>query len=261
MAYLRDTAIVLKNEPFREQDAWVTLYGREHGKLVAVARGARTWQAKQLGHLEPLSCVEVMIAHGQAFDKLAVARTTSARQKLRSSLEGLAVASAFADLVAQATHPQAPDERIFELCRDLITSVEDLSTSISPERATLLYASAVMHLLSELGYGSQLDACVVCHQKLGDRAWAVSPAGGLVCPTCLPYESSWRDRAVFLDQNMRKLLLFLARVSYQDVLKVSAPPGYFRSVSLAVEELVQVLPIKQRPHGFQTISFLLQPAG
>lgn len=261
MAYLRDTAIVLKNEPFREQDSWVTLYGREHGKLVAVARGVRSWKAKQLGHLEPLSCVEVMIARGQAFDKLAVARTSGSRQQLRTSLEGMVIGSAFADLVAQATQPQAPDEEIFFLCRDVLTCLEKLSTTISPERATLIYASAVMHLLEHLGYGSHLDACVVCHQKLGDESWAIGTLGGLVCSSCLRREPGMRERAVFLDPNMRKLLLFLARVSCEEVLKISAPPGYFRAVTQAVEELVQVLPIKQQPHGFQTISFLLQPAG
>lgn len=261
MPYLRDTAIVLKSEPFREQDARVTLYGREHGKLIAVARGARTWKAKQRGHLEPLALIEVMIAHGQAFDKLAVARATTSRWKLRSSLVGVAIASAFLDLVAEATQPQAPDEEIFFLSQNLLQCLEGLSEEISPERATLVYASSVMHLLAHLGYSSQLDACVVCHASLGDEAWAVGAAGGLVCSSCLRHEPSWRERAVFLDPAMRKLLLFLARVSCQDVLKISAPPGYFRAVTQAVEELVQVLPIKTRPHGFQTISFLLQPAG
>jgi DNA repair protein RecO (recombination protein O) len=261
MAYLRDLAIVLKNEPFREHDSWVTLYGKEQGKMIAVARGARTWKAKQLGHLEPLSCVEVMIAHGQAFDKLAVARAAGSRQKLRQSLEGLTIGSAFANLVAQATQPQAPDEAIFLLCRDLLQCLENLSAAISPERATLVYASAVMHLLAHLGYGSHLDACVLCQTRLEEEAWAVGTAGGLLCPSCLRREAGLRERAVFLDPSMRKLLLFLARVSCEDVLKVSAPPGYFRVATQAVEELVQVLPIRERPHGFQTISFLLQPAG
>ena len=261
MAYLRDTAIVLKNEPFREQDAWITLYGKEHGKLVAVARGARSWKAKQLGQLEPLSCVEVMIAKGQAFDKLAVAQMRGTRRGLRASLEGVAIAAAFADLVSQATQPNAPDEAIFTLSQHLFTCLSALPSGMSPERATLVYAGAVMQLLGLLGYGSQLDACVLCHTKLEDQAWAIGPAGGLVCGSCLRREPAWRERAVPLSKDMRKLLLFLVRVSGEEVLKLSAPPGYFRTVTQAVEELVQVLPLKTSPHGFHTISFLLQPLG
>lgn len=261
MPYLRDTAIVLKNEPFREHDSKVTLYGQEHGKIVAVARGVRKWNAKQLGHLEPLSCVEVMIAQGQAFDKLAVARTNGSRQKLRASLDALVIGSAFADLVAVSTQPQAPDPEIFFLCRDVLACLERLTTSISPERATLVYAGAVMRLLAYLGYGSKLDACVICHELLGEKTWAIGSAGGLVCASCLRRESGIQERAVSLNADMRKLLLFLARVSSEEILKVSAPAGYFRTVTQAVEELVQVLPIKQCPHGFQTISYLLQPAG
>ena len=38
--YLRDRAIVLRNEPFREHDRKVVLFGMQHGLLEAVARGA-----------------------------------------------------------------------------------------------------------------------------------------------------------------------------------------------------------------------------
>jgi len=41
MSYIRDRVIVLKSEPFREHDSWLTCYGKEQGKLIAVARGAR----------------------------------------------------------------------------------------------------------------------------------------------------------------------------------------------------------------------------
>lgn len=257
MAYLRDHALVLKREPFREQDAWVTLYGREFGKLVAVARGARVPRAKQLGHLEPLATIEVMIAKGQAFDKLAVARTVRSNHRLHDSLTGLTVCSAFADLIAQATQPHVPDERIFLLAEELVLQLEGVADAISPERASILYASAVLRLLRFLGYSSRLDVCVLCQAPLGDRSWAIGAAGGLVCPKCLIRESSWRERAVLLDPSMRKLLLFLQRVSSAEVLKVSAPPVYFRTVTQAVQELTHVLPLRSAPHGFQTIPLIL----
>ncbi len=253
MAYLRDTAIVLKNEAFREQDAWVTLYGREFGKLVAVARGGRAAKAKQLGHLEPLSTVQVMIAKGQAFDKLAVARATRSTHSIRASLPALTVISAFTDLVAQATHPQAPDEQIFYLLEALLLQLEQTPSTISAERATLLYASAVLHLLNLLGYASQLDRCTVCHVALDERAWVVGVAGGLVCDACLQKEPSWRERAQLLQPDHKKLLLFLQKVSFGEVLKISAPVEYFQSVIRAVEELSLVLPLRKKPHGFITI--------
>src|SRR6516164_59157 len=86
MPYLRDTVYVLRTEPFREHDAWISMYGREHGKLEAVARGFRNAKAKQHGHLEPLTKTEVMIAVGASVDKLAVAHAVGAQTDLRSRL-------------------------------------------------------------------------------------------------------------------------------------------------------------------------------
>ena len=103
MSYTRDRAIVLRAEPFREQDIWLTCYGRWSGKFTAVARGARSLKAKQLGHVEALSEVEVMIAKGSAFDKVAVSRLVEPRTHVRRSLSATVLAGAAVDFIDRLT--------------------------------------------------------------------------------------------------------------------------------------------------------------
>lgn len=157
MSYLRDTVIILKNEPFREHDAWVTMYGREHGKLIAVARGARRPDAKSIGHLEPLSEVQVMIAKGATFDKLAVASVIHVRPYVREHLSTISIAAAFAHTVDLLTHPGASDEEIFFVFQDLLNLADNRSSSLTLARSQLILSAAYLKLLDCLGYAPTVD--------------------------------------------------------------------------------------------------------
>jgi len=154
MPYLRDLAFVLKKEPFREQDRRYFLYGREHGLLIAVARGSCLKKSKQAGHLEPFSVSEVMLAKGAAFDKLAVAknRSNGTYQTNIPTLASYAVCGRLAELVVALTRPGISDVRIFYLLEDTAQAFSGLECEPSPERARFILAAASLKLLDFLGF-------------------------------------------------------------------------------------------------------------
>ena len=163
MSYLRDRVIILKKEPFREQDRRYVMYGRTHGLLSAVARGASVSRSKQAGHLELFSVSEVMIAKGAAFDKLAVARGLERIDLYATNggLGGAVICGAFADLVIRLTRPGIADEGLFELLYDTMKTFGSLPEHPSQERARFLYASATLRLLDVLGYAPQLETSLL----------------------------------------------------------------------------------------------------
>jgi DNA repair protein RecO (recombination protein O) len=220
MPYLRDTAYVLKSEPYREHDAWVTLYGREHGKLEAVARGIRSWNAKQRGHLEPLTRVDVMIAKGASFDKLAVAHTDRAQTDLRLHLGAMATLGPFAHLVDRLTRPGVADAEIFDLLEEFSRAWRQTSRSPSPDRARLLYAAAGARLLSLLGYEPSF-----VRADVSDEA--------------------------------RKLLRLLTDAPLVFVMSVTAAAPVFQEASTQIEAALEQTPLAERPHGPNTIAALL----
>lgn len=176
MSYLRDTVYILRNEPFREHDAWITMYGREHGKLVGVARGIRRLGAKQLGHLEPLSLADVMIAKGASFDKVAVARTYSTN--IRSGIGKMAVAGSFSRLVDDFTREGESDEQLFELIGEVISAADEFQNEPSSGRARFLFAGATLKLLDLAGYGPSLDDKVLKFMRMA----AISELARLTAP-------------------------------------------------------------------------------
>ncbi|MEK7473902.1 MAG: DNA repair protein RecO [Patescibacteria group bacterium] len=220
MPYLRDIAYVLKSEPYREHDAWITLYGREHGKLEAVARGVRNWKAKQHGHLEPLTKADVMIAVGASFDKLAVAHAVSAQTDLRSHLGAMAMFGSFANLVDRLTRPGVADRDVFDLLEELAATWRRAIREPSPERARLLYAAASLRLMDRLGYAPSFT-----HAEIGIEA--------------------------------RKLLQVLSSTPLSFTLSVTAPGLVFREAAAAVEAALEQTPLLERPHGPATIAAIL----
>lgn len=221
MAYLRDRAIVLKKEPFREQDRRYTLYGREHGLLVAVARGSSLKRSKQAGHLEPFSEAEVMIAKGAAFDKLAVARSVASAVRVVPRLPSYAILGAFFDLVVSLNRPGISDRRIFDLVSEMRDVCASLPAELSHDRARLLLSAATLKLLDLLGFAP----------PFGDDE-------------DLPAQSA-------------TLLKFLRRVPLADALRVTATTDVLNAASARIEDAVRHTPLTAPPHGPSTLRFLL----
>jgi|SRR5688572_3747245 len=223
MPYLRDRVFVLKNEPFREHDARIVMYGREHGKLVAVARGMRRMGAKQLGHLEPLSQADVMVAVGQSFDKLAVAQAVEPRVGLRDDLGAMAVLGPLSHLIESLTREGVADVSIYELLQessDLWRSTDQLP---SPERGRLILAAASLRLLDALGEAPDFDAI-----EQGD-----------------------------MPEGVMTLLRFMRLRPLRDLLAITAPSTLFVATSAVIETAVERTPLATRLHGAATIYALL----
>lgn len=256
MAYLRDTVFILKNEPFREQDSWITMYGREQGKMVAVARGVRKWRAKQLGHLEPLAKVEVMIAKGASFDKIAVAQVIEPMNGQRDKLEALAIQGAVCDLVDKLTHPMGEDDEVYFLLNELRAFFE-LEGPLSAERGRLVLSVFTLKLLNHLGYAVHVESCVVCRRSIVDRSWFSVEAGGLICEDCHRRQAEFY-KSVSVSFSAVKLIKYLQHRPLADARLITAPSGLFIEVSDFAETFLQLAPLKVKPKGFETVTVLLR---
>lgn len=220
MSYIRDRVFILKTAPFREHDVWVSMYGRDHGKLEAVARGVRSWQAKQRGHVEPLTLVDVMVAKGASFDKLAVAHALEAQNDTRNKFGALVTLGSFAHLVDQLTRPGLADPDIFDLLSEFNATWSSSVREPSPERARLLYSTAALRLLRMLGYAPSFDR-------------------------------------VDVSDEARRLLQVLPRTSFSVAFSITAPASVLDEASQSVEQALRDTPLAEQAHGPATIvSFL-----
>jgi DNA repair protein RecO len=260
MPYLRDRAIILRSESFREHDRRVVLFGMEHGLLSAVARGASAKGAKQGGHLVPFSEAEVLIAKGLAFDKLAVATVVHPARVLRQRLTGLAVAGAFTDLLERLQQPGIVDDDVYRLLQDLLASAAELPDASSAERAKLLYSAAALKLLDRIGFAPPLSGCASCREgflPLTEQVWLLPTDGTLLCPDCFRVVRRATPNAKPVAIQTLALLRFLRRETLGSIRLLSGTSEVFRAASQVISTLLQQAPLARAPHGADTIMALV----
>lgn len=257
LVYLRDEVVVLKKTPYREQDRRYVMYGRNHGLMVAVARGALKPRAKQSGSLEPFSLANVMIAEGKGHDHLAVASQMPGAPRLKR-LGSFAVAGAFADVCLSLLRTGISDQRIFVLWEDVLDCLSSLPQEPSAARANLMYMAACLRLMDILGYGPVLGTCLACRNQLpkADAVYAVSE-NGLVCPDCRTGWWSGHGQSLAVKSDAVSLLRLMRDASLEDLLRVTVPHDILQNAHLVVHHVLSHAPFEREPHGPRTIVALL----
>lgn len=176
--------IVLKDKELGEADRIITLFTPHLGKLRAVAKGIRRPKSRLAGHLEPLSHVTVMVAHGQSLDIISQAQALEAFRPLREDLWRASCGLYLAELVDRFTVEGAESFPVYKLLLETLTRLA--LASPTPERhEELLLRGFEMELLDHLGFRPELGECVTCRRTLEPEENHFSPGGGgMACPAC-----------------------------------------------------------------------------
>lgn len=179
-------AIVLKGSDLGEADRLLTLFTPRLGKLKAVARGSRKPKSKLGGHVETLTHSLMMLAEGHSLDVVSQSQTLSSFLGLRGDLGRLSLGLYAADLVNCFTEERQENQALFDLLRDTLEWLSDLSGDATPlTGGDTVLRHFELHLLEDLGYRPQLHHCIHCQHDLEPVVNFFSPsAGGTVCPTC-----------------------------------------------------------------------------
>jgi DNA repair protein RecO (recombination protein O) len=78
MPLYRDDAVVLRTHKLGEADRIVTMLGRQHGKIRAVAKGVRRTGSKFGSRLEPFMVADVQLYEGRSLDIITQAESIGA---------------------------------------------------------------------------------------------------------------------------------------------------------------------------------------
>jgi DNA repair protein RecO (recombination protein O) len=179
-APFKTEAVVLRSIRYGEADRILHLYSRDHGRLGAIAKGARRVKSRLGGRLEPLARVNLILRQGRG-DLCTVTGvdTVDAHPGLRESWAALQRATQACDAVLRLLDSAEPNEPAYNLlCRELRLLDGD------PEAATRAHAlSFRIKLLLAAGFAPELAACASCGEREHLSAFSAS-AGGVVCPGC-----------------------------------------------------------------------------
>jgi DNA repair protein RecO (recombination protein O) len=231
----RVSAVVLRHSELGEADRLLTLYTREHGKMRAVAKGARKVTSRKAGHLEPFTHVTLQLAKGRDLMIVTQAETVNAFLGIGEDLTKMGYASYIIELLERLMYE---DERsapsTFNL---LLETLKHIETESDAWTAVRYYE---IRLLDHAGFRPQLFECANCAREIlpEDQFFSAS-AGGAICPRC----GAGIPNLIKISLEALKYLRHFQRSSYQDASR--AHP------SLEVQKEVESL-----MHGY--FSYLLE---
>jgi DNA repair protein RecO (recombination protein O) len=177
---LKTEAIVLRSIRYGEADRILHLYTVAHGRLSAIAKGARRSRSRFGARLEPFTHVRAVLHEGRS-DLLTVTGvdTIAMHAGLRDHAATLDAAARACDAVGRLFETADPHPEVFRL---LANELALLSGDAAQARTGNGLAFRLKLLLAA-GIVPQLAACSVCGEA--DHLSGFSgAAGGVVCSSC-----------------------------------------------------------------------------
>jgi DNA repair protein RecO (recombination protein O) len=185
---LESDALVVRTVEVGECDVVATLVTERFGKLAVVVRGARKGTKRIGGALEPVHTVNVLIEDkGKELSTLKESRIVRVRASVVEDLDALdaaGVALRWARHLFPARHREPEGWVVLTELLDVLDARPAEASGPSWSRKHLAQAGFAM--LSAVGYGIDLQRCVVCSRPCpeGKPAFIDPARGGLVCRSC-----------------------------------------------------------------------------
>ena len=177
MRGVTDEAIVLGLMDYREADIIVTLFCRSHGKVAAVARGARRSRKRFGGALELFASLQVNFEQKEGLSILGETDIVTIYPGIRGEFAAIAHAGYACELVAAFMPEHHSNSRLFRL---LTAYLEHLDTGAAEPSDRHFFE---MNMLNILGYRPPLEGCQVCGAPLAENGCCWS-AEGCYCGAC-----------------------------------------------------------------------------
>lgn len=172
--------VVLRTTPLRESDLLVVLYTDRHGRVTAVARGARKSRRRFAGALSLLVLARYQLGRRPRGELWGLESAEVVREwtQLASDVIAVAHASYVAELVDALVPAEAPEPRALRI----IVALWDALAAGGPSPGAL--RAVELALLDLAGHRPAIDRCAACGGELAEGAVFDPQRGGAICRAC-----------------------------------------------------------------------------
>jgi DNA repair protein RecO (recombination protein O) len=168
----RSKGIVLRRVNFSETDRILTILTPDHGKIGAIAKGARKMNSKLGAHLEIFGEIDLMLVPAKSLHIVTSARLIAEFRGIGTEYEKMRKAYLFCEIVDKLVEKEASRE-LYNAFRDAMLSLQG---SVNIYLAELYFK---LRLLDLLGYRPDLRRCVESRSEiLVGRRYVFSAARG-----------------------------------------------------------------------------------
>lgn len=172
--------IVLRTTPLRESDLLVVLYTDRHGRVTAVARGARRSRRRFAGALSLLVLGRFQLGRRPRGELWGLDSADVVREwtQLSSDVVAVAHASYAAEIVEGLLPAESPEPEVL----DLVVELWDALAAGGPSPGAL--RAFEIALLDLAGHRPAIDRCAACGVAVGEGAVFDPRRGGAICRAC-----------------------------------------------------------------------------
>jgi len=221
MTQYETEAILLVVKNWGEADKMVTFFSREHGKVTAIAYGARRPKSRLAGGMQAFMHIDVALMPGKNLDSIKQYECKNSFRLIREDLTCMAYGLFIAELVAELCPERQPEPLVFDLLLDIFTL-------ISARNPRLVALAGAWQLLSMTGFLPEYKKCICCDQPLTTQAYFLASAGGLACCNCKMQDS------IEISMSAVDFLDILLSLDLQN-------PGHFKVTGMALLETEKML--------------------
>jgi DNA repair protein RecO (recombination protein O) len=179
-APLKTEAIILRSIRYGEADRIIHVYTPRHGRLSAIAKGARRSRSRFGARLEPFVRVMLLLHTGRSeMHTVTGVDTIAFHPALRDHAATLDAAARACDAVARLFETPDPHPEVFRLLANELSLLESDPAHARPANGLAFR----LKLLLAAGVVPQLGSCAACGEAEHLDGFSAA-AGGVVCSSC-----------------------------------------------------------------------------
>ncbi|MFA4936926.1 MAG: DNA repair protein RecO [Patescibacteria group bacterium] len=168
MSTYTTTGIVLRARSHRQNDRLYTIFTERRGKVEAVATSSRKILSKLAPHLVIFGEVQVQVAPGKKYDKLAGAELKRIFLKTPYHLNTAILGTSFLEITDVLTSLGAPEPELLKSLRYYLSQLKDIPKDEPAwrERARTYLGRFIYKILKITGLAIQVTRCPKCQGEL-----------------------------------------------------------------------------------------------
>lgn len=177
---ITDTAYLLKKKPSGESSVIAHLFTKNHGKLIAVAKGIKQPKSKNYNHLQLFS--EISISFNYKSDRpyqfLTQAELTDLRLNIPKDIRRSLLAMIHLEIIDKTQQNHA-DPDVYDLLTQSFAAINNSELAF-PE---IFHWRFIMRFLELSGLGLNLEVCSRCSASVKE-GYIIPQNGQIICSEC-----------------------------------------------------------------------------
>jgi DNA repair protein RecO (recombination protein O) len=178
----KNEAIVLRKTNFSETSLIVQLYTKEHGKISAMIKGARSSKSKIGSKVDTLNWIEVVFYNKEEKELQLVTQANLVNyfQFIKSDLDKLKYASAICELIIKLVPEKDANEKLFRGVTKMLSLINQQSSDHD-----FLFTQFLIFFIKEIGFELSFSKCPKCSNEIKlEENNAFSFSDGVICGNC-----------------------------------------------------------------------------